>query len=137
MGGIKTIPPIKIHQNDLNLVNRHECYCTLFTHLKLNDFHFWPPKGPKNKCIFTHIEGSPLWILYEKSRRRKIFWNFLKKCSKNTQSTLILYHKMTIVRKEALYTLSYLMGLQKCQRSDVKSEKKSKLGIKTATSYHV
>ena len=41
MGEIKTIPPIKIHQNDSNLVKRHvlaktDYFCPLFMHLELN-----------------------------------------------------------------------------------------------------
>ena len=44
-GGIKTIPPIKSHQNDSNLVKRHvlakiDYCCPLFMHLELNHYHF-------------------------------------------------------------------------------------------------
>ena len=85
--GIKTIPPIKIHQNDSNLVKRHvlakiDYCCPLFMHLELNYYHFWPQKGPKYRCIFTRIEGSPLWLVYGKNCRRKIFWKFQKEISK-------------------------------------------------------
>ena len=83
MGGDQTIPPIKIHQNDSNLVERHvlakiDYCCPLFMHLELNHYHFWPQKGPKNRCIFRHIEGSPLWIACGKNSGCKIFWKFKK-----------------------------------------------------------
>ena len=87
MGGSKQSPPIKIHQNDSDLVKRHvltkiDYFCPLFMHLELNYYHFWPKKGPKNQCIFTRIEGSPLWILCGKNCKRKIFWKFQKEIPK-------------------------------------------------------
>ena len=59
--------PIKIHQNDLNLVKWHvlakiDYHCPFFMHLDLNYYNFWPQKGPKNRCIFKRTEGSPFGL---------------------------------------------------------------------------
>ena len=59
MGGSKRSPPIKIHQNDSNLVKRHflakiDYCCPLFTHFKFNYYHFWPQKGSKIDA-FLHV----------------------------------------------------------------------------------
>ena len=85
--GIKTIPPIKIHQNDSNLEKSHvlakiDHSCPLFMHLELNYYHFWPKKGHKNRCIFTRIEGSPFGFYVEKIVNVKFFGNFKKKSQK-------------------------------------------------------
>ena len=45
LGGSKRSPPIKISQNDSNLVKRHvlakiDHCCPLFMHLELNHYHF-------------------------------------------------------------------------------------------------
>ena len=86
-GGSKRSPPIKIYQNDSNLEKKHvlakiDHSCPLFMHLELNYYHFWPKIGPKNRPIFTSIEGSPLWILCGKNYKRKIFWKFQKEIPK-------------------------------------------------------
>ena len=38
-------------------------------HLELNYYHFWPKKGPKNRCILTCIEGSPFGLYVKKSQK--------------------------------------------------------------------
>ena len=90
MGGVSNRPPlIKSKKNDWNLVKRHvlakiDYFCPLFMPLELNYYHFWPPKGPKNRCIFTHIEGSPHRIVCGKNCRCKIFWKFQKEIPTRT-----------------------------------------------------
>ena len=64
-GGSKRPPWLKTKKNDSSLVKRNilakiDYYCPLFMH--------------KNWCIFTRIEGSPLWIVCGKNCRCKIFW---------------------------------------------------------------
>ena len=86
-GGSKGSPPVKIYQNDSNLGKRHvlakiDHSCPLFMHLESNYYHFWPKIGPKNKPIFTCIEGSPLWIVRGKNCQLKFFWKFLKEIPK-------------------------------------------------------
>ena len=43
---------------------------------------FLTQKGQKNQCIFTCIEGSPLWIVCGKIVDVKFFENFKKKSKK-------------------------------------------------------
>ena len=113
-GGSKQSPPIEIHQKDSNLVKRHVLakidYCyPLFMHLDLNHYHFWPQNGPKNRCIFRHIEGSPLWIVCGKNCRREIFWKFQKKIPKMAHPGPFYYWKEQSHEKSA--HLGYPRGL--------------------------
>ena len=108
MGGIILIPPIKIHQNDSNLVKIHvlakiDYCCPLFMHLELNHYHFWPQKGPKNQCIFTRIEGFPLWIVSGKIVNVKFFGNFKKKPKKWPTQDLSNIERNKVIRISPLF----------------------------------
>ena len=107
MGGIKTIPPIKIHQNDSNLVKRHvlakiDYFCPLFMHLELNKYHFRPQKGPKNSCVFTHVEGSPIWIVCWKIVDVKFFGNFKKKSQKWSNKDLSNVERNKVMKNQPI-----------------------------------
>ena len=86
-GGSIWPPLVKSKKNDWNLVKRHvlakiDYCCPLFMHLELNHYHFWPQKGPKNRCIFRRIEGSPFGFYEKKIVDVKFFGIYFWKIQK-------------------------------------------------------
>ena len=93
-GGLFNPPWLKL-EKWLKLGKRHfltkiDCCCPLFMHLELNYYHFWLQKGPKNKWIFTRIEGSRnheisqnVWKINTTMLFRLVTKRFCKKHQKN------------------------------------------------------
>ena len=111
MGGFKSTPPPECKlENNWNLVKRHvfakiDYYCPLFMHLELNYYHFWPIKGPKNRCIFTRIEGSPLGIIYGKMVYVKFFGFFKKKSQKWPSQDLSNIERNKVMKNQPIRSI--------------------------------
>ena len=102
-GGGQIAPPLsKARKNDWNLVNRDDfakidyC-CLLFMHLELNHNHFWPQKGPKNKCIFRRIR-----LYVKKIVDVKFFGNFKKKSQKWTTRELFNIARNKVTKNQPI-----------------------------------